>query len=62
MSNADLSGKIPNNVHLKDDKKLLRALESWQPKFMMKPTPSRPARWPTAWGISPAPATPPLRY
>lgn len=34
MSLADLSGRIPNNVHLKDDKKLLRALESWQPKFV----------------------------
>jgi benzoyl-CoA 2,3-dioxygenase component B len=34
MSNADLSGKIPNNVHLADDKRLLRALESWQPKFI----------------------------
>jgi benzoyl-CoA 2,3-dioxygenase component B len=34
MSLADLSGKIPNNVNLKDDKRLLRALESWQPKFI----------------------------
>lgn len=34
MSTADLSGKIPNNVNLKDDKRLLRALESWQPKFV----------------------------
>src|ERR1044071_4171483 len=34
MSLADLSGKIPNNVHLADDRKLLRALESWQPKFV----------------------------
>jgi benzoyl-CoA 2,3-dioxygenase component B len=34
MSLADLSGKIPNNVHLNDDKRLQRALESWQPKFV----------------------------
>jgi benzoyl-CoA 2,3-epoxidase subunit B len=34
MSVADLSGKIPNNVRLADDRKLLRALESWQPKFV----------------------------
>src|SRR5687768_16513741 len=33
MSLADLSGKIPNNVHLNDDRRLQRALESWQPKF-----------------------------
>jgi benzoyl-CoA 2,3-dioxygenase component B len=34
MSVADLSGKIPNNVHLSDDKRLQRALESWQPRFV----------------------------
>ncbi|MCG3134969.1 MAG: Benzoyl-CoA oxygenase component B [Planctomycetes bacterium] len=34
MSVADLSGRIPNNVNLKDDKRLLRALESWQPKYI----------------------------
>ncbi len=34
MSVADLSGKIPNNVDLKSDRRLLRALESWQPKFI----------------------------
>ena len=26
--------KIPNNVHLSDDKRLQRALESWQPNFI----------------------------
>ena len=26
--------KIPNNVHLSDDKRLQRALESWQPSFI----------------------------
>src|SRR6476659_2972531 len=26
--------KIPNNVHLADDKKLQRALEQWQPNFL----------------------------
>ncbi len=34
MSVADLSGKIPNNVDLKSDRRLQRALESWQPKFI----------------------------
>ncbi|MCC6672138.1 MAG: benzoyl-CoA 2,3-epoxidase subunit BoxB [Planctomycetes bacterium] len=34
MSTVDLSAKIPNNVGLKDDKRLMRALESWQPKFL----------------------------
>lgn len=34
MSLADLSGKIPNNVDLKSDRRLQRALESWQPKFI----------------------------
>ncbi len=28
------SEKIPNNVHLSDDKRLQRALERWQPKFI----------------------------
>ncbi len=28
------SEKIPNNVHLSDDKRLQRALEKWQPKFL----------------------------
>jgi benzoyl-CoA 2,3-epoxidase subunit B len=26
--------KIPNNVHLSDDKRLQRALEAWQPEFI----------------------------
>ncbi len=34
MSIADLSGKIPNNVDIKSDRRLQRALESWQPKFI----------------------------
>lgn len=34
MSNVDLLDKIPNNVDLKSDKKLKRALESWQPDFI----------------------------
>src|SRR5690606_38174072 len=33
MSTVDLDAKIPNNVGLKDDKRLLRALEKWQPNF-----------------------------
>ena len=34
MSNVDLSEKIPNNVGLADDRRLLRALERWQPRFL----------------------------
>jgi len=34
MSNVDLSAKIPNNVDLNADKRLQRALEEWQPKFV----------------------------
>ena len=34
MAAADLNAKIPNNVHLSDDRKLQRALESWQPDFI----------------------------
>ena len=28
------SERIPNNVHLGDDKRLQRALEAWQPSFL----------------------------
>ena len=31
---VDLNAKIPNNVNLSDDRKLQRALESWQPDFI----------------------------
>jgi benzoyl-CoA 2,3-dioxygenase component B len=31
---ADYSGKIPNNVGLHEDRRLQRALESWQPDFL----------------------------
>jgi benzoyl-CoA 2,3-dioxygenase component B len=34
MSNVDLNAKIPNNVNLADNKRLQRALEAWQPKFI----------------------------
>src|SRR5438874_7721646 len=34
MSSVDLSAKIPNNVALSSDKRLQRALEEWQPKFI----------------------------
>ena len=34
MSNVDLNAKIPNNVDLAQDKKLLRALEGWQPNYL----------------------------
>src|SRR5215212_5145822 len=33
-SRIDYSEKIPNNVNLAGDRKLQRALESWQPKFL----------------------------
>ncbi len=34
MQAVDLEAKIPNNVDLKNDRKLLRALEHWQPKYL----------------------------
>ncbi len=34
MNAVDLEARIPNNVGLKDDRKLLRALEQWQPRFL----------------------------
>jgi benzoyl-CoA 2,3-epoxidase subunit B len=34
MTNVDINATIPNNVGLADDKRLLRALESWQPRFL----------------------------
>jgi benzoyl-CoA 2,3-dioxygenase component B len=34
MSTVDLNAKIPNNVSLADDKKLLRALEQWLPNYI----------------------------
>jgi benzoyl-CoA 2,3-dioxygenase component B len=34
MSTVDLTERIPNNVGLADDRKLLRALERWQPHFL----------------------------
>jgi len=34
MSAIDYSEKIPNNVHLGDDRTLQRALEQWQPNFI----------------------------
>jgi benzoyl-CoA 2,3-epoxidase subunit B len=34
MSNVDLSAKIPNNVDLSQDKRLMRALEQWQPNYL----------------------------
>ena len=30
----DLNARIPNNVDLADDRRLRRALESWQPSFL----------------------------
>ncbi len=34
MSAVDIDAKIPNNVDLSGDRRLQRALESWQPKFL----------------------------
>ena len=34
LSKIDYSEKIPNNVNLNEDRRLQRALESWQPKFL----------------------------
>src|SRR5579862_1670244 len=34
MSNVDLNARIPNNVGLGEDKRLLRALEQWQPNYI----------------------------
>jgi len=34
MGNVALDDKIPNNVNLSDDRKLRKALESWQPNFI----------------------------
>src|SRR5437773_10235859 len=34
MSNVDLTAKIPNNVDLAQDRRLLRALEQWQPDYL----------------------------
>jgi benzoyl-CoA 2,3-epoxidase subunit B len=34
MSTADYTEKIPNNVALHEDRRLQRALESWQPDFL----------------------------
>ena len=34
MTAADYTEKIPNNVDLREDRRLQRALESWQPNFL----------------------------
>ena len=34
MSSIDYVERIPNNVDLKDNRRLLRALEEWQPRFL----------------------------
>jgi benzoyl-CoA 2,3-dioxygenase component B len=34
MTTSDYAEKIPNNVSLNDDRRLQRALESWQPNFL----------------------------
>ena len=34
MSTVINNERIPNNVHLADNRKLQRALEAWQPKYI----------------------------
>ena len=34
MGNVDLNAKIPNNVDLRNDRRLQRALEAWQPGYL----------------------------
>ena len=34
MTTVDIDAKIPNNVELSSDRRLQRALEQWQPKFI----------------------------
>jgi len=34
LSTIDYSERIPNNVNLAGDRRLQRALEGWQPKFL----------------------------
>ena len=34
VSKIDYSERIPNNVNLAEDRRLQRALEGWQPKFL----------------------------
>src|ERR1700678_2004449 len=45
MTTPDYAEKIPNNVDLRDDRRLQRALESWQPNFL-------------SWGESMGPTLP----
>src|SRR3954469_18436466 len=34
LSRIDYTERIPNNVNLAEDRRLQRALEGWQPKFL----------------------------
>ena len=34
MAGIDYESKIPNNVNLSDDRRLQRALEHWQPRYL----------------------------
>ena len=34
MSKVDLNAAIPNNVDLKSDRRLTRALEQWRPAYI----------------------------
>ena len=58
LSPVDYSERIPNNVNLAEDRRLQRALEGWQPKFLDWWTTLGPALPTTAPGCrSTSPAT-----
>ena len=46
MTTVDIDATIPNNVDLADDRRLQRALESWQPRFIEWWKDARPGRLP----------------
>ena len=46
MTAVDIDAKIPNNVDLAGDRRLQRALESWQPRFIEWWQDARPGRLP----------------
>ena len=55
VSTVDLEAKIPNNVGLRDNKRLLRALEHWQPAFLQWWKEMGPTQWITHFAVSSKP-------
>ena len=51
LTTVDIDAKIPNNVDLAGDRRLQRALESWQPKFIEWWKAARPGRLPGQPGL-----------